>query len=207
MWKQYTNLIPALVCSVLIGCASGSGGTNDASGSSSDGYSTSSAPPPDVDSSTIAAYNRAVTSMKNGRDEAAISQFAAIAQTHPNLAGAFTNMGLIYLAGGDHEEAAKNLLQATTIKPDDVVAQTHLGVAYRHLGKFQEAKTAYDMALKTNPKYPFAHLNAGILYDIYLSDLARALNHYQQYQALTNGKDKLVDKWIIDLQRRLKKQS
>jgi len=198
MWKQYTNIIPALVCSVLIGCASGSGG------SSSDGYATSSAPPPDVDSSTLTAYKKAVNAMKNGRDEAAIAQFAAITKTHPNLAGAFTNMGLIYLAGDDYEEAAKNLAQATTIKPGDAIAQTHLGVAYRHLGKFQEAKTAYDMALKSNPKYPFAHLNAGILYDIYLSDLARALDHYQQYQALTNGKDKLVDKWIIDLQRRLK---
>lgn len=198
MWKQYTNIIPALVCSVLIGCASSPGGSSDGS------YSTASAPPPDVDSSTQAAYKKAVNAMKNGRDEIAIAQFAAITKTHPNLAGAFTNMGLIYLAGGDYEEAAKNLLQATTIKPGDAVAQTHLGVAYRHMGKFQEAKTAYDMALKSNPGYPFAHLNAGILYDIYLSDLARALKHYQQYQALTNGKDKLVDKWIIDLQRRLK---
>lgn len=196
MLKRYTNFIPALVCSVLIGCASGSGGD-----------SATSAPPAGVDSATLAAYNKAVTAMKNGRDEMAITQFAAITRTHPNLAGAFINMGLIYLAGDDYEEAEKNLRQATTIKPDDAVAQTHLGVAYRHLGKFQEARTAYDMALKSNPRYPFAHLNAGILYDIYLGDLARALNHYQQYQALTNGEDKLVDKWIIDLQRRIKTKS
>jgi len=198
MWKRYTNLIPALICSVLIGCASGTGGDADP---------TVSAPPVDVDSSTQAAYNKAVRAMKNGQSDSAIAQFSAIAQTHPNLAGAFINLGLIHLSKGRYEDAEKNLLQATTIKPNDAVAQTHLGLAYRHLGKFKEAKQAYDMALKANPKYPVAHLNAGILYDIYLSDLARALNHYQQYQSLTNGKDKTVDKWIVDLERRVKAKS
>ena len=198
MWKRYTNLIPALVCSVLIGCASGTGG---------DSESTVAPPPVDVDSSTLAAYNKAVNAMKNGRNDAAIAQFSAITKTHPNLAGAFINLGLLHLSKARYEDAEKNLLQATTIKPNDAVAQTHLGLTYRHLGKFKEAQAAYDIALKSDPKYPMAHLNAGILYDIYLSDLSRALNHYQQYQALTNGKDKTVDKWIVDLQRRVKKQS
>lgn len=194
MLKRYTNFLPVLICGVLIGCASGTGGDGDAS------Y----VPPADVDSSTLSAYNKAVNAMKNGRDEAAIEQFSAIAKTHPNLAGPFINMGLIFISKGRYEEAEKNLLQATTIKPNDAVAQTHLGIASRHLGKFDQARQAYDMALKTNPKYSFAHLNAGILYDIYLSDLNRALNHYQQYQALTNGEDKKVEKWIVDLERRVK---
>lgn len=198
MWKRYTNLIPALLCSAIIGCASSPGG---------DTGSGTSAPPVDVDSSTQAAYKKALNAMKNGRDDAAITQFSAITQTHPNLAGAFINLGILYISKGRYEDAEKKLLQATMIKPDDAVAQTHLGLTYRHLGKFNEAKQAYDVALKTNPKYSFAHLNAGILYDIYLSDLPRALNHYQQYQALTNGQDKLVDKWIVDLKRRVKAKS
>jgi len=199
MWKRYTNLLPALICSVLIGCASGTGG---------DGGSSTSAPPPvDVDASTMAAYKNAVSAMKNGQTDSAVSQFSAITQTHPNLAGPFINLGIIYISKGRYEDAEKNLLQATTIKPNDAIAQTHLGIAYRNQGKFDEAKVAYDVALKVDPKYPFAHLNAGILYDIYLSDLARALNHYQQYQALTNGQDKTVDKWIVDLERRVNTRS
>ena len=62
MSKQYTNIIPALVCSVLIGCASGTGG---------DSGTETAAPPADVDSSTLAAYKKAVNTMKNGRDDAA----------------------------------------------------------------------------------------------------------------------------------------
>jgi len=201
MLKPFTKTLPillnGLLLSLLIGCASG-GGPDD----------TGSAPiPADVDSSTSTAYKRAVNAMKNGRDDAAISQFNAISQTHPNLAGPFINLGLIHLKNGNYEKAEKNLAQATTLKPADAVAQTHLGIAYRQLGKFKEAQSAYDEALKSNPKYPFAHLNAGILYDIYLNDLARALTHYQQYQALTNDDDALVKKWIIDLERRVKNKS
>lgn len=198
MSKRYTNLIPALFCAVLIGCASGTGG---------DAGTTTAAPPADVDSSTIAAYKKALNALQNGREDAAIAQFSAITQTHPNLAGAYINLGIIYIGKGRYEEAEKQLVQATAVKPNDPIAQTHLGIAYRHLGKFSEARQAYDLALKSDPKYPIAHLNAGILYDIYLNDLSRALNHYQQYQALTNGNDKLVDKWIIDLTRRVKTKS
>lgn len=202
MLKPFTKSLPLLVngllLSLLIGCAS-SPDTPD-----------SAAPvsvPVDVDASTNTAYQRAVNAMKNGRDDLAISQFSAITQTHPNLAGPFINLGLIHLKKGEFEKAEKHLVQATTLKPTDAVAQTHLGIAYRQLGKFKQAESAYTEALQSNPKYPFAHLNAGILYDIYLNDLTRALNHYQQYQALTGDSDELVKKWIIDLERRAKNQS
>ncbi|MGD8784125.1 MAG: tetratricopeptide repeat protein [Thioalkalispiraceae bacterium] len=197
MWKPYTNLLPALLCLFIIGCASGPESESESA----------AAPSVKVDASTLAAYRRAVSSMKNGQVGSAISQFSALSQSHPNLAGPFINLGILYISKGEYEKAEKNLLQATTIKPDDAVAQTHLGIAYRHLGKFDQAKTAYDVALKTNPRYPFAHLNAGILYDIYLDDLSRALNHYKQYQSLINGKDELVDKWIIDLERRIQNRA
>ena len=200
MSKLFINLIPACLLLSLVGCASGP--TEESDGAAP---STSSViKPADVDSSTKSAYNKAVNAMKNGRDDSAISQFQAITQTHPNLAAAYVNIGLLHLKYKRYEKAEKSLLQATTIQPGDPVGQTHLGLVYRHLGKFKEAKQAYDQALKSDPKYSFAHLNAGILYDIYLNDLARALNHYQQYQALTNNADKTVDKWIIDLQRRVK---
>ncbi len=202
MSKRFINFIPACLLASLMGCASGPAEEQSGTAVSS---TSSAIKPADVDSATKSAYNKAVNAMKNGRDDSAISQFQAITQTHPNLAAAFVNIGLLHLKHKRYEKAEKSLLQATTIQPSDPVGQTHLGLAYRHLGKFKEAKQAYDQALKSDPKYSFAHLNAGILYDIYLNDLARALNHYQQYQALTNNADKKVDKWIIDLQRRVKK--
>lgn len=202
MWKRYISLIPVLVCTTLIGCASSGGGIKGEPSASA-----AAAPPVDVDASTLAVYKKAIAAMQSGQTDSAISQFTAITKSHPNLAGPFINLGIIYIRREHYEDAEKNLLQATTIKPDDAVAQTHLGIAYRNLGKFDKAKAAYETALKVNPRYPFAHLNAGILYDIYLGDLNRALNHYQQYQSLTNNQDKTVDKWIIDLERRVSNKS
>ena len=201
MLMHSTKLIPALLCIICAGCASGPA-DSPAEGPTTT-TSSSVMKPVNVDSATTAAFKKAINAMKNGRDDAAIKQFAAITQSHPNLAAASVNIGLIHLKHKRYEEAQKSLLQATTVQPNDPVGQTHLGIAYRHLGKFEEAKQAYDQALKSNPKYSFAHLNAGILYDIYLNDLARALSHYQQYQALTDNKDQTVAKWVVDLTRRV----
>jgi len=42
------------------------------------------------------------------------------------------------------------------------------------------------------------------LYDLYLHQSERALAHYREYQILSGSADKLVSKWIIDLERRVK---
>ena len=128
-----------------------------------------------------------------------------ITRKYPSLAGPFTNLGLVYIKKGKFTEAKQALLQATTIKPGDAVAYNHLGVAYRELGEFKQAQQAYEEALKLKPDYADAHLNIGILYDVYLNDLNQALLQYQQYQSLSNSPDPKVEKWIVDLKRRVSK--
>jgi hypothetical protein len=36
-----------------------------------------------------------------------------------------------------------------------------------------------------------------------LYDLNQAMQHYKKYQSLTKGSDKLVAKWVIDLERQI----
>lgn len=98
MLKRYTNFLPTLICCLLIGCASAP---------ETDSGTPVAPPPSDVDSSTLAAYNKAVNAMKNGQENTAIEQFSAIAKTHPNLAGPFINLGLIYLGKNRYEDAEK----------------------------------------------------------------------------------------------------
>jgi Flp pilus assembly protein TadD len=117
------------------------------------------------------------------------------------------NLGVLFLRKARYEDAKNALLQATTIKPQDAVAQTHLGIAYRNLGEFKKAEQSYQEALRADPNYAYAHLNAGILYDIYLQKLPEALQHYEQYKALSKDSNDLVEKWIIDLKRRVGKNS
>ncbi len=157
----------------------------------------------DVDPQIAAQYQRAVATLKSGDDNNALVQFQSVAEKAPQLAGAFINMGLIHLHKKRYQDAEQALLQATTVKPNDAVAQNHLGIVLREQGKFDKAGQAYQQALQIDPNYANAHLNIAVLYDIYLSDLPNALQHYEKYQSLTDNKDEQVPKWIADVKQRL----
>ena len=72
----------------------------------------------------------------------------------------------------------------------------------RERGEFAAAEQAYQRALQSDPNNPIAHLNLGILLDVYLRRPADALEHYNQYQASRVEPDEIVSRWIIDLERR-----
>ena len=89
----------------------------------------------------------------------------------------------------------------------DAVAYNHLGILQRRKGQFEEALMAYQRAIEIDVKYARAHLNLGILFDLYLQDLEKALAQYRVYQTLTDEQDKQVAGWIVDIERRLKSDS
>jgi tetratricopeptide (TPR) repeat protein len=157
---------------------------------------------PPLPASEKAAFDRALWSAKAGRDQEAIDLFRQMSKDNPDIAIVYTNLGLLYLKKGDMEAAQKALEQSISLDPGDALALNHLGVALREQGKFQESQAAYLRAIKLDESYADAHLNLGILYDLYLQQLPRALQQYQRYQELTGGKDQAVAKWIVDLQRR-----
>jgi lipoprotein NlpI len=80
-----------------------------------------------------------------------------------------------------------------------------MGVVNRERGDFKSAKQNYQQALKIDTHYAKAHLNLGILADLYLQDYALALDHFEQYQALQKTPDKRVKGWITDLERRVER--
>ena len=194
MSRRFTksSLLPLLLW--LSACASGP----------SEPTAEGSTPPPvNIEPAARNEYAKALAALNSGDDEQAAIYLTGMTRKYPNLPGPFVNLGMLYLKKGRYEDAKNALLQATTVKPGDAVAQTHLGIAYRNLGEFKLAEQSYQEALKAQPNYAYAHLNAGILYDIYLQELPKALQHYEQYKTLNNGTDELVEKWIIDLKRRV----
>jgi hypothetical protein len=47
-----------------------------------------------------------------------------------------------------------------------------------------------------------AHINLGILCDIYLQDAGCAMQHYREYLQLSAGSDRHVSLWLADLEQR-----
>ncbi|MBI3562794.1 MAG: tetratricopeptide repeat protein [Gammaproteobacteria bacterium] len=158
-----------------------------------------------VDPQIAAQYHRAVQILKTGAGDEALAQFNAIVAKAPQLSGAYLNIGLIHLQKKRYAEAEIAFNQAINANATHAVAQNYLGVALREQGKFDKAEQAYQRALQLDDSYADAHLNLGILYDIYLNDLPRALEQYEKYQSLTNNKDEQVTKWIADIKLRQSK--
>jgi len=148
-------------------------------------------------------YNAAILAAKNGHTKEAIRLLSTITKTHPRFSHAHTNLGLQYLKSKKQGNAEKSLRAAISLNSKDAIAYNHLGIILRQQGKFSDAKDMYTNAIKSKNNYANAHLNLGILYDMYLYELPQALEHYQSYQTITNNSDKLVSKWIIDLERRI----
>ncbi len=148
-------------------------------------------------------YNNAISAAKSGNYDEAIQLFTEITTTNPDFANAYTNLGLLHRHKANKDEARQAFNKAISLNPADAVSYNHLGVMLREEGKFSEAKDMYQSAIQHKSDYAPAVLNLGILYDLYLQDLPNALTQYNNYQKLTGGQDKEVEKWIIDLDKRI----
>lgn len=149
-------------------------------------------------------FQQALVQIKNGQTDDAVVTLEQLKVKYPQFSGSSVNLGLIHLGKNELTKAEKDFLAAIQVNRNNPVAYTHLGIIYRRQGKFKEAEKAYLQAIKIDPNYTLAQLNIGILYDVYLHDAGKALQHYTTYQGLLTEKDKKVNKWIIDLTRRLK---
>jgi len=149
-------------------------------------------------------YIEAVASLKNGDTEQALELLKQVSTDAPDKPYVFTNLGLAYFKLKKLELAAEAFQEAIIRSNKDAVAYNHLGILQRYKGQFEEARNQYQRALQIDSDYALAHLNLGILFDLYLQDLKLALQHYQRYQALIDKEDSQVAGWIVDIQRRLK---
>ncbi len=148
-------------------------------------------------------YKLAMRSAQNDKTDEAITQFEQVIELNPGFDLAHTNLGLLHLRKGDLEQAKKSFENAIIQDKSDAIAYTHLAVIQRQQGAFEEARQNYQKAIDSDDEYANAYLNYGILLDIYLQDLPQALRQYEIYQKLVDKPDETVDKWIIDLKRRI----
>ena len=149
-----------------------------------------------------ALYQQALTALAAGRFQEAERALLVVAQREPRLAGPHANLGILYGRTGRPAQALASLGEAVRLNPDRAAYYNELGVISRREGKFDDARRYYAKALDLDPTYAYAHLNIGILYDLYLQDSEKAMQHYERYQELTPGEAGTVKKWIADLQQR-----
>jgi Tfp pilus assembly protein PilF len=147
-------------------------------------------------------YAQALQMMKMGRGTDAELEFKQLAVAYPQFAGPQLNLGLLYLKDSRLAEAETAFKSALHITPANPVAGNELGIVERKLGKFTDAEVAYQKAIAAEPNYAAAHLNLGVLYDLYLSEPQKALEQFERYIAIA-GENKQVNGWVVELRKRV----
>jgi len=92
---------------------------------------------------------------------------------------------------------------ALVAEPSRADLLNRLGIAQRRLGRFADARAAYELAAAADPALPDPELNLAVLLDLYLDDSAAALVHYERFQSLGGDADHEVAAWLVELRTRL----
>jgi Flp pilus assembly protein TadD len=162
----------------------------------------SSSPPAPIPEGAAQQYAQALQLMKSGRDTDAELELKQLAIGYPQLTGPQLNLGLLYIRDARLTEAEAAFKAALERSPTNVVAGNELGIVERKLGKFAEAEAAYQRTIATEPNYAPAHLNLGVLYDLYLAQPQKALAEFERYIEIS-GENKQVAGWVLELRKRV----
>ena len=170
---------------------------------SSEAFTTAMPPPPEVKGDNAAEFEAAVAFIQQGQFDDAEILLLGITSDQPELAGPWINLGQIYVALDQPEEARRAFEAAVAANPWNCTAHNELGLLSRVNGDFEAAEQHYLGCLERVPDNDAANLNLGILYELYLGRLSDALVYYRQYQSLQTEPDRRVQGWVMDLERRL----
>jgi len=100
-----------------------------------------------------------------------------------------------YLDNRSYVEAAPLLERAAALAPDSAGIQMNLGITYRGLGRFDDAKRCYENALRLDPKNPEPYRNLAVLYGDHLKDYDAALQTIDAYRHAGGGPAEDLTAW------------
>jgi Tfp pilus assembly protein PilF len=156
-----------------------------------------------VSSEAMDRFNAATAAIENQQWQQAEQDLHWLVTNHPELSGPYLDLALIYKQTDQPEKADEFFSMAIVVNSTNLDAYNQYAIFLREQGNFQQAEATYLAALSIWADYPDTHKNIGVLYDLYMGKKEAALQHYLIYQGLTDGSDKQVAAWIVDLERQL----
>jgi tetratricopeptide (TPR) repeat protein len=154
-----------------------------------------------------ARFQAALKLMKDRKPQEARDAFASLAQDFPQYSGPLNDLGVLQAQGKQRDQAIASFAKAVAADEHNAFAWNWLGILYRESGDYARAEQAYRKAIAVKPEDAAAHLNLGILCDVYLGRPAEALAQYREYQRIAGSGNLMVGVWIRQIETRLKPTS
>src|SRR6266702_3586758 len=158
--------------------------------------------PSSMDAQLRADFDQASAMIKAAKYDKAIELLEKVIAQSPKMTAPHINLAIAYRQINKPEQAEQQLKAALELIPGHPVASNEYGLLLRKAGRFAEGRGIYEKALAAFPEYHPLQKNLGILCDLYLKDLACAVEHYEIYSKAM-PKDEQVKLWLADLHARL----
>jgi len=96
-------------------------------------------------------FRRGQAALEQGRLKDAEQDFHSIIAVDPHSAGAYANLGVVYMREKQWKPALAMLHQAQQLSPEVAGIRLNIGLAYYRQNKFQEAIPAFESVVRDNP--------------------------------------------------------
>jgi len=148
-------------------------------------------------------FQKGITLVQHNQLKEAKAVFEALRTSYPHVSVFHNNLGVVDKRLGLLDEAVVSYREAIAIQPAYPEAHYNLGIALREQGQFRRAEEAYQHAIEGAPDFRDAHYNLAVLYDLYLNEPEKAIEHYQTYLASGGEGKEEVAIWIAALEKRV----
>jgi tetratricopeptide (TPR) repeat protein len=148
-------------------------------------------------------YDQGIEAISAKDFDTATPIFKGLVLAYPKLAGAYVNLALIEGQKDNSSEALAYYEKALDVNSENIDALIQLANHYQSKGDFLKTKGLLLRALDIEAGHTMVNYNLGVLFELYLQDYDRAIDHYKVYVATSGSEDvKTVERWIKMLERK-----
>lgn len=155
-----------------------------------------------IDKGSVLLFIEAKKAIRKNDFATAKQKLSVITKKDPSISGPWVLLGNIAMEEKQLDKAQEYYQKAIKITPDNVNAYIALAKTQRLMGEFHVAQNTLALVLNIWKDCPEAHLNLGVLYDLYLNQPKKAQQHIEAYLFLNGYKNKQAIAWYNEIQSR-----
>jgi cytochrome c-type biogenesis protein CcmH/NrfG len=114
----------------------------------------------------------------------------------PELVPALIYLSKLYMEDRNYTDTIELLERAAAKAPDNHGVQMNLGVAYRGLGRLEEAARAYQTAIALDSENYDPYYNLGILYGDYTKEYDKAIESFEMYVNSKSEGNEIAEEYL-----------